>query len=441
MSLVLPCLVCARAVVMSPSHQRRLTITCPSCCAERWLSVFLEPHVLAERIRQPWARKLIEKYAQQLVEIGLTAEGRRRLVNHAVALGAILGTQLTGEHQVSVSWLATTPRNHRIVLASFERFLRHEGVLEEMSADVGQRQAIAEGVRRIPLCFRRGVDEYISFRLDVHDEQRQRHLARALSLRTIATDVGELCRFAVHLERHRPEVTSWALVTETDVVRYLLELRVGPNSRNIQRWGLHSFFAFALRSRLVAHNPVPSEPGREAPIDVQPLAVAEQAALIRCWSSGDDPLVALVGCLALLHGLRSSDLRGLRVTDVSLDGRHLVVPGRPDVVLDAVTQRALHAYVAIRPVMPASAGNPHLIVNYHSRFTRSPVSSRFIMHLMRPYGVTLAGLRASCLVTVAQESGPRLLIDGFGLSATQAGRYQRFLAHRAEQAMARKART
>jgi integrase len=442
MSRELPCLLCARAVVLSPSQQRRLTITCPSCCAERRVSALLDPHVLAERIQQPWARKLIERYAQHLVDVGHGAEGRGRLVTHAVALGAIMGRQLSGEHQVSTSWLATAQRHHgRVLLPSFARFLRHEGVLHEMSADARQRQAIVEGVARIPLFFRRGVDEYISFRLDVHDEQRRRQLARALSLRTIATDVGELCRFAGHLERRHPEVTSWALVTETEVVGYLLDLRVGPNSRNIQRWGLHSFFAFAVRCRFVTHNPVPSEPGHEAPIDVQPLAVAEQAALVRCWSSDDDPLAALVGCLALLHGLRSGDLRGLRLTDVSLDERHLVVPGRPDVVLDAVTQRALQAYLAIRPVGPASSGNPHLIVNDYSRFTRSPVSRNFLKQLMRPYGVTPAGLRASCLVTVAQENGPRLLIDGFGLSATQAGRYQRFLAYRAEQAMARQART
>ena len=441
MSRELTCLVCARVVAMSRHQQRRLTITCPSCCAERRLSELLDPHVLAERIPQPWARKLIEGYAQHLVDVGAAVEGRRRLVTHAVSLGAIMGTQLAGQHQVSTTWLATAPGHHGPVMASFARFLHREDVLHEMSADVRQRQAIAAGIERIPLCLRRGVDEYISFRLDVHDEQRRRQLARALSLRTIATDVGELCRFARHLESRHREVTSWALVTEAEVVRYLLDLRVGPNSRNVQRWGLHSFFAFALRRRLVAHNPVPSEPGREAPADVQPLAVTEQAALIRRWSSGDDPLAALVGCLALLHGLRSSDLRGLRLADVRLDGRHLVVRGRPDVVLDAITQLALHAYLATRPLAPAAGGNPHLILNDYSRFTRSPVSARFLSHLMRPYGMTPAGLRASCLVTVAQENGPRLLVDGFGLSATQAGRYQRFLAHRAEHSMACRART
>ena len=442
MALQLPCLVCTRVVGMSPSQQRRRTITCPSCCAERRLIELLDPHALAEQIPQSWARALIEGYGRYQAESGASPDCRRRVMAHAVVLGRLMGAQLLAPGQVSESWLASAVKGNGRILSSFSRFLRREGILAGPTVDDRARQAIAGGVARVPSAFRHGVDEYTAFRLRIHDEQRRRQLARVLALRTIATDVRELCRFADHLEMHHPAVTSWALVTETEVVRYLLDLQVGPNSRNIQRWGLHSFFAFVLGRRRVAHNPVPAEPGREAPLDLEPLTVAEQAALIQRWAGGDDPPGSVVGCLALLHGLSSTDLRGLRLADADLDHGRLAVAGRKAAaVLDAVTRRALEVYLATRPGGSLPGTNPHLIVNDHSRFTGKSVSSRFLSQLMRPYEVTVSALRAACFVTVAQESGPRLLVDGFGLSATQAGRYQRFLTHRAEQVMAQHART
>lgn len=431
-----------RVVVMSASQQRRLTVTCPSCCAERRLTELLDPEALAEQIPQSWARDLIEGYGRYMAESGASPDYRRRLVAQAVALGRLMGAQLLAPSQVSEHWLTSGMRGNRGIQPSFSRFLLREGILAEPPADDRAKHAIAGGVARVPSEFRHGVEEYTTFRLRIHDEQRRRQLARVLALRTIATDVRELCRFAEHLEQHHPAVTSWAMVTETEVVRYLLDLQVGPNTRNIHRWGLHSFFAFALRRRIAAHNPVPAEPGREAPPDLQPLTVAEQAALLQRWSRGDDPAAALVGCLALLHGLGSTDVRGLRLADVDLDNGRVAVAGRhAAMVLDGVTRRALEVYLATRPGGQLPARNPHLIVNDHSRFTGRPVSSRFLAQIMSLHGVTVSSLRTACFVTVAQESGPRLLVDGFGLSATQAGRYQRFLAHRAEQVMAQHART
>ena len=111
--------------------------------------------------------------------------------------------------------------------------------------------------------------------------------------------------------------------------------------------------------------------------------------------------------------------------------------GRPiAVALDALTRRALEAYLAVRPSGRAFQHNRHLVVNDQSRFTPEPVSGRYLSQRMRHGGVSLKHLRMTCLSTVAQESGPRLLVQAFGLSPTQASRYHRILAYRADAALA-----
>jgi integrase len=385
----------------------------------------------------------VARYAAFLEAHGFSPDERWRKVSRAVTLCRRMGDDLAGPGQLTWPWLeralagpAGGGRSHPLA-PSFVRFLRDEGLLPERTAEERQRTAIAGTVSRVPWRFRRLVQRYTDFRLRVQREQRRQRLAHVLALKTIAADVGGLGRFAAYLERDWPAVTGWDLVTEREVVAYLRTLDVHPNTRNVQRWDLHSFFAYSLRHRLVAHNPVPDAPGREAPSAFQPLPPEAQHALLTRWARLADPLESLVGCLVLLHGLSASDVQRLRLADVDHTARRLRVASRPvPLALDALTWRALEAYLAVRPSAPAYRHNPHLVLNASSRFTADPVTQRYLRLRLRPSGRSPQALRMTCLSTVAQESGPRLLVDAFGLSPTQAGRYQRFLAYRADQALA-----
>jgi len=437
----LPCRACGQPVALPPSwRDQRRSLTCAVCLAGRHLARLLAPAALAERVPQPWARALVERYAAFLVEHGASPDQRWRKVRRVAALGQRMGWELAGPEQLTAAWLdgalAGEGRSHR-VRPSLLRFLRAERLLPAPTEEERWLRAIAAGLARVPARFRGPVRRYTDFRVRVHREQRRRNLAHVLALRTVAADVRLLCRVAEHLGRAHPAITGWDLVTEREVVAYLRGLAVHPNSRNVQRWDLHSFFAYCLRHRLVAHNPVPDAPGREAPSAFRPLTPDAQRLLLERWARLEDPLESLLGCFALLHGLGSGDVQRLRLADVDRERRRVRVAGRPvALVLDALTRHALEAYLAVRPSGPATRHNPHLVLNAHSRFTAGPVTQRYLGRRLRPLGLSLRALRMTCLSTVAQESGPRLLVDAFGLSPTQAGRYQRFLAHRADQALA-----
>jgi integrase len=349
--------------------------------------------------------------------------------------------ELPGLQALSAEWLegALAVLDSRPSLRpSFVRFLREERLLPEPDKDERWLRSIAVAMARVQEPFRRLVDKYTQFRIRLREEQRRQNLSRVLSLRTVREDVGLLHRFVRYLKRERPQVTSWEMVTQDDVISFLRFLPCNSNSRHIVRWDLHSFFRFCLRHRYVAHNPVPNERGREGPPSFRPLPFDEQRRLLERWSRLDDPQETLIGCLGLLHGLSTSDLRRLRLADVDLQSGRLRLLRRPvPLILDPLTRHGLEAYIQARAADPVLALNPYLVVNRANRYHTDPVSQRYLAkYLKRRAGVTQQDLRWSCLAMYAQESGPRLLIDALGLSPTQAGRYQHFLAYRADQALA-----
>lgn len=434
----LPCQSCGRLVLLSESWALRQHLTCERCLALKHLGRLLDTATLSDVVPQPWARTLLEKYAAFLDDRGFRLESRWRLVRRALPVFQRMGRELSPPAAMTLPRLHELSANDRCsasVRPSLTRFLRTEELLPLATPDQSWLNKIAAGLARIPSTFASPVRQYTEFRLRIHHEQRDQHLTHVLALQTIAGDVRALCRFAEYLERRRPATTSWALVTEREVTDYLLSLVVHPNTRNVVRWDLHSFFAYAHRHRLVAHNPVPAEPGQEATSAFRPLTPEEQRGLLEMWARLQDPLESLLGCLALLHGLSSREIQHLDLSAVDHAARRLRVGGRPTLMLDGLTWRALEAYLALRPSGLAIDHNHHVVINRESRFTAEPVSQRYLLHRMQRRGVTLKHLRMTCLSTVAQESGPRLLVQAFGLSPTQASRYHTFLAYRAQEAL------
>jgi integrase len=436
----LPCRQCGRMVTLSRSWQHRLSLTCAGCLAERKLAGLFGEQTLRASLPQAWTRDLFLGYAAFLQRRGYRPVGRLHRLRTALALCQRLGAGLPAAEAIDAAWLErgfATINQSQVIRPSFLIFLREAGLLPPPDEDAGWLRAITAGIERVPAPLRSLVKQYAEFRVGVRQEQRTQNLSRVLALRTVAGDVRTLCRFAEHLQLESPDMKSWSLVTEGDVVRFLRSLRVNPNSRNIVRWDLHSFFQFCLRRHQVAHNPVPNERAREAPPSFRPLPPADQRRLLERWAHLDDPLESLIGCLGLLHGLSTGDLRGLRLADFDRHTGRLTVRGRPvPILLDELTRRAMDVYISARSEDSASDGNPYLFANRTTRYNHRPVTRRYLTRLIRRAGVTQQQLRFTCLSTYAQEAGPRLLVDALGVSPSQAGRYQSFLAYRAEQAVA-----
>jgi hypothetical protein len=149
--------------------------------------------------------------------------------------------------------------------------------------------------------------------------------------------------------------------------------------------------------------------------------------VVRAALNSPYPPRAALAALAVFHGLRSAEIRGLQLTDIR-DGRcHL--GARAIVLADPVTVR-LRAYIDYRATRWPDSPNPHLFIHLRSAIRTEPVGSRWVkLTLAVPGGVQ--ALREDRILAEAHAShgDTRRLHDLFGLSIPGALRYTDTVDH------------
>jgi hypothetical protein len=140
-----------------------------------------------------------------------------------------------------------------------------------------------------------------------------------------------------------------------------------------------------------------------------------------------DPARAALAALAAFHGLRSGEIRNLKLTDVR-DGR-LFVDDRA-IVLAEPTLSRLRAYLDHRNTRWPFSTNGYLFVSQRTARHREPVSPRWVfLTIDVPGGID--ALRQDRILDEAHASDgdTRLLCDLFGLSVNAASRYSATVDH------------
>jgi hypothetical protein len=134
-----------------------------------------------------------------------------------------------------------------------------------------------------------------------------------------------------------------------------------------------------------------------------------------------------VVALIAFHGLRSGQLRRLRLTDLR-DGR-LHLDGRVIILAEPVRTR-LAAWLDHRATRWPNTTNPHLFVHYRSATRAEPVGLRWV-RLTIGAGLTATAIREDRILNEAHASGgdARRLADLFGLSIQATTRYTSTVDH------------
>ena len=197
---------------------------------------------------------------------------------------------------------------------------------------------------------------------------------------------------------------QWTLVTPEHVHGYLAHrgrLRL-EEAKLFFRW---------LRSRkATGHNLARALPRRTRSPRLCVLTTEQVLACYQQWTSADaDPRQALVGLLALVHCLRSGEIRHMRLSDVLTPDRLQV--GEGTVELAPPVADALARYLAWRREMYGGESS-YLIVSRGSRLHDRPVSSAWFSENLF-VGLSVAGLRQSAIQRLVQALGN----DGLQLAA------------------------
>lgn len=198
----------------------------------------------------------------------------------------------------------------------------------------------------------------------------------------------------------------------------LSALPTEPAKRKLYGQGMRSIFGILHSRKLIFANPaVRLAHAAESSIPPTPVDLdAVRAAL----DSPNPARAALVGLVAF-HGLRSHQLRHLRLTDIQ--DRRLHLDGRVIPLAEPVGRR-ISGWLDHRADRWPNSTNPHLFIHTRTARRDQPVGLRWVFLTLGLPGGTRA-LRQDRILHEAIATGgdPRRLCDLFGLSIHHATRY------------------
>lgn len=227
----------------------------------------------------------------------------------------------------------------------------------------------------------------------------------------------------VYVQATVPAMLRWASegqasLREVTRAEVLAALPSEPARRKIGGQAMRSIFGILKERKLIFTNPaVRLAHASESPIP--PPAVNLDA--VRAALNSPDPARSAVTALVAYHGLRSHQLRNLRLTDIR--DRHLHLDGRVIPLAEPVRRR-LRIWLDHRGQRWPTSTNPHLFIHFRSAGHDEPVGLRWVFLTFGVLGGVQA-LRADRILHEAVATGgdPRRLCDLFGLSIQHATRY------------------
>ena len=187
---------------------------------------------------------------------------------------------------------------------------------------------------------------------------------------------------------------------------------------------LRSIFSVLKARKLVFANPTSRMRLGDLPYGL-PLPL--DPGVINQAVHSSDPARAALTALIAFHGLRSGQIRSLKLTD--LRDRRLHLSDRTVLLAEAVNE-TLGAYLHHRSARWPTTTNPHLFINIRSAITANPVGNRWLWLTLDIPGGSQA-LREDRILNEAHATGGdvRRLCDLFGMSVAAAVRYTNTIDH------------
>ncbi|WP_251032550.1 site-specific integrase [Mesobacillus foraminis] len=320
----------------------------------------------------------------------------------------------------------------------FERISNSKGIkpsllnnlVKEGFLTIGEDQSVLISIKKqiepIEKGFKRLLEIYLNERMELRKRQLKFDARNPLSLSTVRSDMVTFVRLVRWLQINKSHVSSWDTGQQEDIHEFLLTLTL--KHREIVRKDLVVLFKLAKRKRIITHIPILDVKSREFPPTIEPLTFVEQVKVVNLIKSSlyERPLECLLTSLCLYHGLSSSSISKIKATDINLERKIIYFQERPPVYLSEDEMILVSEYAKRRVNIRNVENKTYLIISCHSAevYKDQPVNNHFIARKVKELsGFTPKSLRITCFNTIASHFGPQLLVEGFGLSLTQASRY------------------
>lgn len=230
-----------------------------------------------------------------------------------------------------------------------------------------------------------------------------------------------------YLNEIRPILIDWSAryhhlreVTRDDVLAARDDVR--GKRRETVIVALRSLFRHCKKNGAIFRDPTARiRVGRQDYHVVQPLKPDEIAEAV---TAATTPAVRLILALAAIHAARPKAIRELRLDDVDLGNRRLVIDGhaRP---LDELTRQAILDWLGHRRTRWPNTANPHLLITQQTALETVPAGKLWVTRAVRNLTATLERLRVDRQLEEALTHGPDPLHLSvvFGLDEKTAIRY------------------
>jgi len=325
------------------------------------------------------------------------------------ALVILLSHHSDGE-KVRYSQMFPALRAHGLSVARTTEILTRLGLLDDDRPDQFdawlQRKltSIAPGIRR-------DVEGWLRTLRDGGSRSRPRTLQTAWNyLREIQPVLLDWS----HRHQHLREVTRDDILAAADAV--------SGSKRHHRIVALRSLFRHCKKTGAIFRDPTARvRAGRQeysVAIPLQPNEISDVLA------AATGPAVRVAIALAGVHGARPHAIWAMRLDDVNLGDRRLVINGRVR-PLDELTHTVLLEWLQHRRSRWPHTANPHLIINQHTAFDDRAVGKVWITDALRGQAATLERMRADRQLEEALTHGPDPLhlAAVFGLDDKTAIRY------------------
>lgn len=230
-----------------------------------------------------------------------------------------------------------------------------------------------------------------------------------------------------YLNNARPVLLDWSSryehlreVTREEVSAHLDTLH-GSRRKNTHV-ALRSLFGFCKKNGLVFRNPTSRMKVGQTPSSlIQPLQPAD---IDHAVAAAQAPAARLVLAFAAVHAARVGAIVVIRLDDIDLGNRRLVIAGRAR-PLDELTHRVLLAWLQYRRNRWPNTANPYLLINQQTATETGPASPKWASRTLQGHTATLERLRVDRQLEEALTHGPDPLHLAvvFGLDEKTAIRY------------------
>jgi len=211
----------------------------------------------------------------------------------------------------------------------------------------------------------------------------------------------------VYLNNALPALATWSTcydhlreVTRDDVTAIA---DAAGGRRHDRLTALRSLFRHCKRSGTIFRDPTSRvRVGRYQPGELIPLQPSE---IEEALTAATTPVARLAVALAAIHAARPKAIRLMRLDDVDLGNRRLVIGGRAR-RLDDLTRQALTEWLDHRRRHWPDTANPHLIISRNTAMDNRPASGVWITQHLRGKTATLERLRVDRQLEEAPQPRP-----------------------------------